>query len=411
MHSDALGDIAMTVGDSKKHQDTRLIHGGSHPEQFDGAVNPPIYRVSTVVSSDVEEMRHRAKHPPGMMAYGRAGTPTHWALQEAIADLEGYKHCLALPSGLSGILISILGLCESGDHVLVADNVYGPIRLVCCDRLSNWGLEAELFDASLGEDIADLIRPNTKMIIVESPGSLTFDMTDIPAISNVAKEKRILVLADNTWATPLLIDAPALGIDISIHSGTKYIGGHSDVAIGTLCLNDDDLHHKLKWTALLFGYGLSPDDAYLALRGLRTLGVRLQRHEENALVVAKWLQERSEVDRVMYPALPEDPGHNIWKRDFSGANGLFGFMFNASVKQVAADRFIDALSLFLRGFSWGGYESLAMSTSGESIKRPISGWEPTGPTMRLHVGLENTADLIADLEQALTSMADAVAAE
>jgi len=401
----------MAAGDGKKHQDTRLVHSGSHPERFDGAVNPPVYRVSTVVSADVEEMRHRATHPPDMLAYGRAGTPTHWALEEAIADLEGYNHCLALPSGLSGILISILGLCASGDHVLVADNVYGPIRLVCCDRLANWGLEAELFDASVGAGVADLIRPNTKMIIVESPGSLTFDMTDIPAVSKVAKDNGILVVADNTWATPLLIDAPALGIDISVHSGTKYIGGHSDVAVGTLCLDDDDLHQRLKMTSLLFGYGLSPDDAYLALRGLRTLSVRLERHEENARIVAEWLQERPEIDRVMYPALASDPRHAIWSRDFSGANGLFGFMFNASVSQEAADRFINALTLFLRGFSWGGYESLAMSTSGSSIKRPVSGWTPTGATMRLHVGLENPADLIADLDQALASMANAMAAE
>lgn len=394
-----------------KHQDTRLVHGGSHPEKFDGAVNPPVYRVSTVVSADVEEMRHRAKHPPDTLAYGRAGTPTHWALQEAIADLEGYKHCLALPSGLSGILVSVLGLCKSGDHVLVADNVYGPIRLVCCDRLDNWGLEAELFDASVGAGIADLIKPNTKMIIVESPGSLTFDMTDIPVIAKIAKDHGVLVMADNTWATPLLIDSPALGIDISVHSGTKYIGGHSDVAVGTLCIDDDDLHQKLKWTSLLFGYGLSPDDAYLALRGLRTLSVRLQRHEENARIVAEWLQGRAEVERVMYPALVSDPGHAIWKRDFSGANGLFGVMFKSSISDAACDRFINALSVFLRGFSWGGYESLVMSTSGDSVKRPASGWSPTGPTLRLHVGLEDPGDLIADLESGFAMMAEAIAAE
>jgi cysteine-S-conjugate beta-lyase len=400
----------MTAGTDKRHQDTRLVHGGSHPERFDGAVNPPVYRVSTVVSANVEEMRYRSQHPPGVLAYGRAGTPTHWALQEAVADLEGYKHCLALPSGMAGILISLLGLCTSGDHVLVADNVYGPIRLVCCDRMAAWGLEAELFDPSLGSDIASLIRPNTKMVIVESPGSLTFDMTDIPAISAVAKARGILVMADNTWATPMLIDAPALGIDISIHSGTKYIGGHSDVAVGTLCLDDDDLHHKLRWTAILFGYGLSPDDAYLALRGLRTLSVRLQRHQENALLVAAWLQERPEVERVMYPALPSDPGHAIWKRDFTGASGLFGVMFKAGISQAAADRFLNALTIFLRGFSWGGYESLAMATSRDSIKRALSDWSPTGPTIRLHVGLENPADLIADLDQAFDAMAEAAAA-
>jgi cysteine-S-conjugate beta-lyase len=400
----------MTAGTDKRHQDTRLVHGGSHPERFDGAVNPPVYRVSTVVSANVEEMRYRSQHPPGVLAYGRAGTPTHWALQEAVADLEGYKHCLALPSGMAGILISLLGLCTSGDHVLVADNVYGPIRLVCCDRMAAWGLEAELFDPSLGSDIASLIRPNTKMVIVESPGSLTFDMTDIPAISAVANARGILVMADNTWATPMLIDAPALGIDISIHSGTKYIGGHSDVAVGTLCLDDDDLHHKLRWTAILFGYGLSPDDAYLALRGLRTLSVRLQRHQENALLVAAWLQERPEVERVMYPALPSDPGHAIWKRDFTGASGLFGVMFKAGISQAAADRFLNALTIFLRGFSWGGYESLAMATSRDSIKRALSDWSPTGPTIRLHVGLENPADLIADLDQAFDAMAEAAAA-
>ncbi len=387
-----------------QHQDTRLVHGGAHPERFDGAVNPPVFRVTTVVSETVEEMRERSKHPPGVLAYGRAGTPTHWALQEAIADLEGYKHCLTLPSGMAGILISVLGLCSSGDHILVADNVYGPIRLVCCDRLAGWGLDAELFDSSIGTDVAKLIRPNTKMIILESPGSLTFDMTDIPAIAKVAKQHGVLIMADNTWATPLLIDSPALGVDISVQSGTKYIGGHSDVAIGTLCLDDDDMHHKLKWTSLLFGYGLSPDDAYLALRGLRTLGVRLQRHEENARIVTAWLSKRKEVERVMYPALESDPGYKIWKRDFSGANGLFGVMFKQDINQAAVDHFLNALNIFLRGFSWGGYESLAMSTSGDSIKRPSSGWKATGPTVRLHVGLENPKDLIGDLEQAFNTI-------
>jgi len=411
MRATTLGDKSMAADKGKKHQDTRLVHGGSHPELFDGAVNPPIFRVSTVVSANVDEMRERSKHPPGKLAYGRAGTPTHWALQEAIADLEGYKHCLALPSGLSGILISILGLCGSGDHILVADNVYGPIRLVCCDRLAAWGLDAELLDASIGAGVADLIKPNTKMIIVESPGSLTFDMTDIPAVSAVAHEHGILVVADNTWATPLLIDSPALGIDISVHSGTKYIGGHSDVAVGTLSLDDDDLHQKLKWTALLFGYGLSPDDAYLALRGLRTLSVRLQRHEENARIVAEWLERRPEIDRVLCPGLPSDPGHAIWSRDFTGMNGLFGFIFKSMITQDATDRFVNALEVFLRGFSWGGYESLVMANSVDSIKRPVSGWTPAGPSIRLHVGLENPEDLIADLQQALAAMPDAVAAE
>ncbi len=387
-----------------KGVNTRLVHGGSHPERFDGAVNPPVYHVSTVVSTDIEEMRHRSKHPPGMLAYGRAGTPTHWALQEAIADLEGYKHCLALPSGLAGIVTTVLGLCLTGDHVLVADNVYGPIRLVCCERLSGWGLKAELFDPAIGGGIGELIRPETRLVIVESPGSLTFDMTDIPAVAKAAHAKDVLVVADNTWATPVLIDAPSLGVDISIHSGTKYIGGHSDVAVGTLCLDDDELHHKLRWTAILFGYGLSPDDAYLALRGLRTLGVRLKRHQENAIAVAHWLQDRAEVARVMYPALPSDPGHALWQRDFTGANGLFGFEFAADIDQDAADSFIDALSIFLRGFSWGGYESLVMSTAGTSIKRSVSHWDPKAPTVRLHVGLEDVADLIADLEQAFSAM-------
>ncbi len=394
-----------------KHIDTRVVHSGSHPEKFDGAVNPPVFRVSTVVSDDIEEMRRRSKHPPGVLAYGRAGTPTHWAFQEAIADLEGYNHCLALPSGLAGIMVSVLGLCQSGDHVLVADNVYGPIRLVCCDRLSPWGLEAELFDSSCGWDIEKLIRPNTKLIILESPGSLTFDMADIPAIAEAAHRHGVLVLADNTWATPMLIDAPALGIDISVHSGTKYIGGHSDVACGTLSLNDFEMYEKLRWAALLFGYGLSPDDAYLALRGLRTLGVRLERHAASALQVAQWLEQRPEVERVMYPALPSDPGHTLWQRDFSGANGLFGIMFKSHISDATADLFLNSLSVFLRGFSWGGYESLAMSTSGDSIKRPASSWQPTGPTIRLHVGLEDPGDLIADLEQALSAIANAKAAE
>ena len=387
-----------------KSLDTRLVHEGSHPERFDGAVNPPIFRVSTVASANVEEMRHRSKHPPGILAYGRAGTPTHWALQEAIADLEGYKHCLALPSGLAGVATTILGLCSSGDHVLVADNVYGPIRLLCCERLSEWGLETELFDPGIGEGISKLIHPNTKLVIIESPGSLTFDITDIPAVAKAAHEKNVLVAADNTWATPVLIDAPSLGIDISIHSGTKYIGGHSDVAVGTLSLDDDDLHHRLRWTAILFGYGLSPDDAYLALRGLRTLGVRLKRHYENTMKVAQWLQDRPEIRRVMYPALPSDPGHDIWKRDFKGANGLFGVEFVSDISQEAADIFLNTLSIFLRGFSWGGYESLAMSTSGTSIKRAVSHWQPEGPTVRLHVGLEDPSDLIIDLEDAFKAM-------
>ena len=385
-------------------KDTLLVHAGRDPERYQGMVNTPVFRTSTVLHPDLESYEAPRDEDYQRISYGRNGTPTTRALEEAVARLEGGYRAVAVPSGLAAILASLCAFVKNGDHLLVVDSVYGPTRNFCNARLKPNGVDVEYYDPLIGAGVARLIRPNTRAIFCESPGSLTFEMQDIPAIAAAAHAREIPVLADNTWGTPYFFRAFERGVDISIHSATKYIVGHADAMMGIIVTNQQHWR-TVRRTVADYGYSASPDDCYLALRGLRTLGVRLKHQMQSALKVAGWLRARPEVKRVLFPALEGDPGHAIWKRDFSGATALFSFvMAVADGRQTAA--FVNALELFGIGSSWGGYESLVSVAHAEKI-RTATRWNPGGETIRLHVGLEDPDDLIADLERGFAAAAKA----
>jgi len=385
-------------------KDTLLVHAGRDPERYQGMVNTPVFRTSTVLHPDLESYEAPRDEDYQRISYGRNGTPTTRALEEAVARLEGGYRAVAVPSGLAAILASLCAFVKNGDHLLVVDSVYGPTRNFCNARLKPNGVDVEYYDPLIGAGVARLIRPNTRAIFCESPGSLTFEMQDIPAIAAAAHAREIPVLADNTWGTPYFFRAFERGVDISIHSATKYIVGHADAMMGIIVTNQQHWR-TVRRTVADYGYSASPDDCYLALRGLRTLGVRLKHQMPSALKVAGWLRARPEVKRVLFPALEGDPGHAIWKRDFSGAAALFSFvMAVADGRQTAA--FVNALELFGIGSSWGGYESLVSVAHAEKI-RTATRWNPGGETIRLHVGLEDPDDLVADLERGFAAAAKA----
>ena len=385
-------------------RDTITTHAGRDPQRYDGVVNTPVFRASTVLFPDVESYERREPDNYKVMRYGIYGTPTTFALEEAVAQLEGGHAAVALPSGLAAIVAALAPFAHSGAHILVADSVYQPTRNFCDKRLRAFGVEVEYYDPALGSAIAGLIRPNTTALFCESPGSLSFEMQDLPAMAAAAHARGIPVLADTTWGTPYFFRSFERGVDISIHAGTKYISGHSDVMLGVIVTNEQ-YWLKVRRAVADYGYCVSPDDCYLALRGLRTIGVRMRQQQQSALEIARWLQARPEVLRVLYPALEDDPGHAIWKRDFSGAASLFGVVLRpASEHAVAA--LIDSLALFGIGSSWGGFESLAIRADPGKF-RSATRWNPGGPLLRLHIGLEDPGDLIADLEQALARMKQA----
>ena len=385
-------------------KDTLLVHAGRDPERYQGMVNTPVFRTSTVLHPDLESYEAPRDEDYQRISYGRNGTPTTRALEEAVARLEGGYRAVAVPSGLAAILASLCAFVKNGDHLLVVDSVYGPTRNFCNARLKPNGVDVEYYDPLIGAGVARLIRPNTRAIFCESPGSLTFEMQDIPAIAAAAHAREIPVLADNTWGTPYFFRSFERGVDISIHSATKYIVGHADAMMGIIVTNQQHWR-TVRRTVADYGYSVSPDDCYLALRGLRTLGVRLKHQMQSALKVAGWLRARPEVKRVLFPALEGDPGHAIWKRDFSGAAALFSFvMAVADGRQTAA--FVNALELFGIGSSWGGYESLVSVAHAEKI-RTATRWNPGGETIRLHVGLEDPDDLIADLQRGFAAAAKA----
>ena len=390
------------MSDKKKlRPDTITAHAGRDPQRFDGVVNTPVFRASTVLFPDVASYESRDPDNYKLMRYGIYGTPTTFALEDAVAQLEGGYAVVALPSGLAAIAAALAAFAHSGAHILMADSVYQPTRNFCDKRLRTQGVEIEYYDPAIGAAIAGLIRPNTSAVFCESPGSLSFEMQDIPAIAAAARARGVAVLADTTWGTPYFFRSFEHGVDISIHAGTKYISGHSDVMLGVIVTNEQ-YWLKLRRAVADYGYCVSPDDCYLALRGLRTIGVRMRQQQRSAMAIARWLQARPEVLRVLYPALEGDPGHAIWKRDFSGAASLFGVILKpASDRAVAA--LIDALALFGIGSSWGGFESLAIRTDPGKY-RSASKWNPGGPLLRLHIGLEDPADLMADLEQGFAQM-------
>jgi len=380
---------------SKDKPDTKVVSAGRMSKDHFGAVNTPVYRASTILFPDLASMAP-GKQP---YSYGRRGTPTSKSLEDAIAELEGGAQVVLTPSGLNAVTTAILSVAGSGDHLLVTDSVYGPTRHFCDTTLKRLGVETSYYAPTA--DIAPLLKPNTKAVFCESPGSLTFEVQDIPAIAKAAHAHGASVLMDNTWATPLLFDAHGHGVDLSIQAGTKYLGGHADVNIGTVSANQAHAA-RLKETHGNMGLAASGDDCFLALRGLRTLAVRLKRHQETALKLTYWLAGRPEVARVIYPALPADPGHALWKRDFKGASGLFGFELKP-VSESAVAALVEGLHHFGIGYSWGGFESLILPSH---IHRTAEAFAAKGPVIRIHAGLEDAEDLIADLEQGFARLKD-----
>ncbi len=381
-------------GDRKRGRATEVGHLGRTPKKHLGAVNTPVYRATTILFDTLADLEaaERGEHPG--VTYGLHGLPTVTDLQAAVSELEGGYASLAVASGLAAITLALIGTVSAGDHVLVTDAVYGPTRRFCDNQLKRFGIEVSYYPPLAGAAIEREFRPNTKLVFAESPGSLTFEVQDLPAIADVAHAQGALVMLDNTWATPIGFPAFARGADIVLHAGTKYIGGHSDVLVGIIDCSEATYPrlHRL-WTDM--GVALSSDDAFLALRGLRTLAVRLERHTQSALAVARWLQARPEVAEVVYPALPGSRGHELWKRDFTGACGLFGVILKPFSKaRVAA--MLDGMRLFRMGWSWGGFESLIIPANVERARRTFR-WDASGPYLRLHVGLESAEDLIADL--------------
>lgn len=380
-------------------KDSLLVHAGRHPERYHGAVNPPVYHASTILHPSVAVMESSGKKPFEGVRYGRYGTPTTFAFEEAVAAVEGGVRAIAMPSGLAAITATLMALLKGGDHVLMVDTAYWPTRHFCDSVLAGLGVETTYYDPTIGAGIDALMRPNTQLVFTESPGSLTFEVQDIPAIAAVAHARGALVAMDNTWGI-LTFQPFSHGVDVSIQACTKYVVGHADAMLGSISVADEDLWLRLKTSVAAFGHSPGTEEMFLGLRGLRTLGVRLRQHAATALTLTAWLRDQPEVAQVLYPPLPGDAHHELWKRDFTGACGLFGVILKPAAK-AAVDAMLDGYSFFNLGFSWGGFESLVIPTSGHSIVRTASTWAPPGPSLRFHAGLEDADDLLADLDAGL----------
>lgn len=378
---------------------TRLAHMGNNPRDFFGFVNPPVVHASTVLFPDAKTMAARNQR----YTYGTRGTPTSDALAGAINELEGSAGTIVVPSGLAAVTVPLLAFLGAGDHILIVDSVYGPTRAFANTMLTRLGVEVEYYEPRIGAGISRLMRPNTKVVFTESPGSNTFEMQDIPAIAKAARSGGALVMMDNTWATPLYFRPLDHGVDVSIHAATKYPAGHSDVLIGTVSANEA-AWPRLHEGYLLLGACSGPDDVYQTLRGLRTMGVRLERHQASALDIAGWLEKQPGVARVLHPGLPSHPDHAIWKRDFKGASGIFSVVLDGGGERQA-HAFLDALEIFGLGYSWGGYESLAVAVFlGD---RTLTKGPYEGPLLRLQIGLEDVDDLRRDIQRGLEAAAAA----
>ncbi len=389
-----------------KKPDTLLAHAGRDPAANFGVVNPPVYHASTIIHQSVADLEKAQKNRYGVdqVVYGRYGTPTTFALEQAVAALEGGQRGIAFCSGAAACYSALLAFVKAGDHVLVTDSVYGPVRAFCNNFLARFGVETTFYNPTMGEGIAALIRPNTKLIYLESPGSLTFEVQDTPAIVKLAQARKIRTALDNTWAAPLFFKPLALGVDVEVIAGTKYIVGHSDAMMG-LAVTSEESFLPVREAATQMGNHAAPDDCYLALRGLRTAGVRLRQHEKTALELARWLEKRKEVERVLHPALQSHPGHHLWKRDFTGSSGLFSFVLKPGTPKRAVDAMLDGMELYGMGFSWGGFESLLVPVYPEHLRSAVK-WQ-SGPVLRLHAGLEDPGDLVADLEAGFKRLAAA----
>ena len=386
-------------------KDTLLGHAGRNPSQHHGTINTPVFRASTIVFPDLETYGSRPADDYKTPRYGIHGNPTTWALEEAVAKMEGGYNAVAVCSGLAAIAAALCAFVKTGDHLLIADSVYGPTRTFCNKRLSPFGVDIQYYDPLIGAGIKGLIKSHTKAVFCEAPGSLSFEMQDIPAIAREAHARDIPVLADTTWGTPYFFRSFGHGVDVSIHAGTKYIVGHSDVMMGLIVTNEK-YWLPVRRTVAEYGYCSSADDCYLALRGFRTIGVRMKQQMTNALMVARWLESRPEVTRVLFPALESDPGHAIWKRDFEGAASLFAFVLKPATTKKQVTTFVNALKLFGIGSSWGGYESLVTAPNIAPL-RTATQWPADGSVIRLHIGLEDPQDLIDDVTQAFAKMQNA----
>ncbi len=381
--------------------ETRLVQLGRSPH---GLVNPAVERGSTVCFPTMGELRQSARHRyEHTLSYGTYGTGTQFALQEAIASIEGGTHCQVVSSGLAAIAVPLLALLSSGDHIIVVDSAYGPTRRLCNDMLGRFGVDTTYYDPRWpAAELATLFRPATRLLLTESPGSNTFEMQDVAALAAIAHAHGALLMLDNTWG--LGIFQPfAHGADISVQALTKYAGGHADVLLGAFTVSEEALWRRLRDATLTFGESASPDDCWLTLRGLRTLAVRLDRQGRNSVEIAAWLKQRPEIARVLHPALEGDPGYALWQRDYTGSASLFAIELQSAYSVGDADDFVDALQLFAKGWSWGGFESLATTITGNIVRS--HGLQAAGPLCRIHVGLESITDLIADLDRAFELLA------
>ncbi|HXW63526.1 MAG TPA: cystathionine beta-lyase [Burkholderiaceae bacterium] len=388
---------------------TRLVTLGRDVPGDARFVNPPVVRGSTVLHTDVADLRERALRgahgdDAGPVSYGIHGTPTHYAFLQALTELEGGYRSWALPSGLSACTVAILAFVGHGDHILVSDSAYGPTREFCLSMLPRYGIEATFYDPCIGAAIEKEFRPNTRLLFMESPGSLTFEVQDVPLLAQIARQHNAISVIDNTWATPLYLQPLQHGVDVSVHAVTKYIGGHADLLLGTITSNEQ-CWAPLRRSFRVLGLTSSPDDCWLALRGLRTLQARLERHRATAERLIDWLLEQPEVERVLYPARPEDPGHALWRRDFTGANGVFGVLLRSHVEIGAVHALIDGMRLFGRGYSWGGFESLLIPSYPQ---RKVTAFLTPGRLLRISAGLEDADDLINDLQQGFVRLRSAV---
>jgi len=385
-----------------ENKTTKLITAGRDKKWTNGVVNPPVQRASTVVFNSVEEKRKATINRANKtLFYGRRGTNTHFAFQDAMVEVEGGAGCALYPCGTAAISNAILSFVETGDHILMVDTCYEPTRDFCDTIMKKMGVETTYYEPTIGEGIKELIKPNTKVLFTESPGSITMEVQDVPTLARIAHEHDIIVMLDNTWAAGVNFSPFDFGVDISIQAATKYIVGHSDVMLGTAVANEK-CWDQLREQSYLMGQCVSPDDAYLGLRGIRTLDVRLRQHAESSLKVAKWLETRPEVDHVRHPALESCPGHEFFKRDFTGGNGLFSFVLKNTNTQ-ATTALLDGMKHFSMGYSWGGFESLVLANEPSSFNslRTVANPNFDGTLIRVHIGLEDVDDLIADLEAGL----------
>jgi len=382
---------------------TRLTHLSRPAVRSHGFVNPPVHRGSTVLQPSCEARVGNAKRRfERVMTYGTQGGPTHYALEDMVAAIEGGTHCTVVGTGLAAVAVPLLAFLKAGDHCLMPDSVYGPARNLAEGLMTGWGIETTFYEpTATAEALAGLWRPQTRVLYLESPGSHTFEVQDVPALTALARARGAVSMLDNTWGLHHF-QPFRHGCDVSIQALTKYLGGHSDILLGSVTVKSEAHHHAVRGAASAMGHYAGPDDCWLALRGARTMAVRLAHQEQAGLEVARWMQARPEVARILHPALPDDPGHAIWKRDFTGAPSLFGVVFQPRYTEADIFRFVDSLKLFGIGASWGGFESLALPTNNMLVRR-VSRPLP-GQAVRLHIGLETVADLLADLDRALSGL-------